>query len=82
MIKWLKNKWQRHNDRLALRNAFEIARTTYPHISYKNRIILSDTLQDMVDEYCITWGVKDHVAKVYYERLLYFIRLYHGQEEK
>ena len=77
MIEWLKNKWQRHNDRLAIRNAFEIARTTYPHISLANRIILTDTLRDLIGEYQMTWGTEDGVAKWYLQEINYLILAYY-----
>jgi hypothetical protein len=77
MIEWLKNKWQRHNDRLALKNAFQIAHCTYPNISLSNRIILTDTLRDLVGEYQMTWGDEDGVAKFYLNRINYFILAYY-----
>ena len=77
MIEWIKMKWQRHQDRVCLSNAFQIARCTYPNISLANRIILTDTLRDLVGEYQITWGDEDGVAKFYLNRINYFILAYY-----
>lgn len=76
MIEWIKMKWQRHRDRQYIKNAFQIARTTYPLISKANRIILTDTLRDLVGEYQMTWGTEDGVAEFYLDRVNYFILVY------
>lgn len=77
MIEWIKLRWQRHQDRVCLSNAFQIARCTYPNISLSNRIILTDTLRDLVGEYQMTWGDEDGIAKFYLNRINYFILAYY-----
>ena len=77
MIEWIKLRWQRHQDRVYLKNAFQIARCTYPNINLANRIILTDTLRDLVGEYQMTWGDEDGVAKFYLNRINYFILAYY-----
>lgn len=77
MIEWIKLRWQRKRDRASLKCAFQIARYTYPNISLANRIILTDTLRDLVGEYQITWGNEDGVAKWYFQEINYLILAYY-----
>lgn len=76
MIEWIKLRWQRHQDRAYLKDAFHIARCTHPHINLSNRIIFTDVLRDLVGEYQMTWGDEDGVAKFYLDRINYFVLAY------
>lgn len=69
MIKWLKNKWLRHQDRKLLKDAFQLTRQLYNGISQENKKKLLQTLQDLIDDYHINWGVEDGVVKFYYKQL-------------
>ena len=77
MIKWLKNKWFRHQYRKAIENAFQLARHLYPDISQEKRKELRRALNDLLDEYHFNWGAEDGVVKFYYDRLKDFEVIYH-----
>lgn len=77
MIKWMKNKWFRYQDRKTIESAFQLARRVYPDISQETRNALRRALNDLLDEYHFNWGVEDGIVKFYYDRLKYFEMIYH-----
>lgn len=78
MIKWLRNKWLRRQDRKLIESAFQLARRLYPNISQEKRNELRRALNDLLDEYHFNWGVEDGIVKFYYDRLKDFEVIYHG----
>ena len=82
MIQWIKNKIQKKRDLKAIEQAFQLARHLYPTISQSKRIELRDAIRDLVDDYHMTWGSEDGVAKFYNEQLCHFEVVYHYKEKR
>ena len=69
MLRWIKNKYLRHQDRRALANAFTLLRATYPNLTHEPAYLLRQAIIRLLDEYHFNWGVEDGYVRFYYKQL-------------
>ena len=69
MLRWIKNKYLRHQDRQALTNAFKLLRATYPNLTRESAYLLRQAINRLLDEYHSYWGVEDGYVHFYYKQL-------------
>ena len=69
MLKWIRNKYLRHQDRRAMANAFRLLRATYPNLTPESAYLLKQSIIRLLDEYHFNWGVEDGYVRFYYKQL-------------
>ena len=69
MLKWIKNRYLRYQDRRMLSNAFKLLRATYPNLTPESAYLLKQSIIRLLDEYHFNWGVEDGRVRFYYQEL-------------
>ena len=69
MLKWIKRKWMRYQDRQGIKNAFQILRYAYLHLDPGPAYELKKEFITLLDEYYFNWGEEDGFVRFYWQEL-------------